>query len=95
MNIRIRAFAIGLTLAWAAIGGVGAADVVFSITGGGKTTTFELPLNPVPLLNNVSGVVILGFHRDFLCSDHCQWDAKASHGLVFLQHGSGARRIFR
>jgi hypothetical protein len=42
----IRAFAIGLTVAWAAIGGARAADVVFTITGGDGTATFELPLSP-------------------------------------------------
>jgi hypothetical protein len=42
----IRAFAIGLTVAWAAIGGARAADVVFTITGGDATATFELPLSP-------------------------------------------------
>jgi|ERR1700722_11789198 len=44
--MQIRAFAIGLGLALATIGGARAADVVFTITGGGKTATFELPLNP-------------------------------------------------
>jgi hypothetical protein len=61
MNARIRGSAIGLALAWVAIGGALAADVVFTITGDGRTTTFELPLNPAMLLNNVSGVVIPGF----------------------------------
>ena len=42
----IRAFAIGLTVAWAAIGGARGADVVFTITGGDGTATFELPLSP-------------------------------------------------
>jgi hypothetical protein len=46
--MQIRAFAIGLGLALATIGGARAADVVFTITGGGKTATFELPLNPTP-----------------------------------------------
>jgi hypothetical protein len=46
--MRIRAFAIGLALAWAAIGGARAADVLFTITGGGQTATFKLPLNPTP-----------------------------------------------
>ncbi len=46
MNARIRGSAIGLALAWVAIGGALAADVVFTITGDGRTTTFELPLNP-------------------------------------------------
>jgi hypothetical protein len=44
--MQIRAFAIGLALALATIGGARAADVVFTITGGGQTATFELPLNP-------------------------------------------------
>ena len=61
MNARIRGSAIGLALAWVAIGGALAADVVFTITGDGRTTTFELPLNPAMLLNNVSGVVLVGF----------------------------------
>src|SRR3984957_14289386 len=42
----IRAFAIGLTVAWVAIGGARAADVVFTITGGDAPATFELPLRP-------------------------------------------------
>ena len=37
--MRIRAFAIGLALAWATIGGAHATDVVFTIIGGGTTTT--------------------------------------------------------
>jgi hypothetical protein len=45
-KMRIQAFAIGLALAWATIGGARAADVLFTITGGGKTASFELPLNP-------------------------------------------------
>jgi hypothetical protein len=42
--MQIRAFAIGLTLALATIGGARAADAdfVFTITGGDKTSTFEL-----------------------------------------------------
>jgi hypothetical protein len=45
--MRIRAFAIGLAFAWATIGGARAADVLFTITGGGQTATFKLPQNPV------------------------------------------------
>jgi hypothetical protein len=57
----IRAFAIGLTVAWAAIGGARAADVVFTITNTttGKTlATFELPQKPAPLLNGTNGIGI-------------------------------------
>ena len=56
--MRIRAFAIGLALAWATIGGARAADVLFTITNtaSGKTlATFELPQNPMSLLNGVNG----------------------------------------
>jgi hypothetical protein len=56
--MRIRAFAIGLELAWATIGGARAADVLFTITNtaSGKTlATFELPQNPMSLLNGVNG----------------------------------------
>jgi hypothetical protein len=49
--MRIQAFAIGLALAWAAIGGASATEeVLFTITGGDRTATFELPLNPTPNL---------------------------------------------
>jgi PEP-CTERM motif len=58
MNIRIRAFAMGVALAWAPIEGAGAADVAFTITGGGKAVTFELPLNPGPLLNGTNGFAV-------------------------------------
>jgi hypothetical protein len=56
--MRIRAFAIGLALAWATIGGARATDVLFTITNttSGKTfATFELPQNPMSLLNGVTG----------------------------------------
>lgn len=56
--MQIRAFAIGLALAWATIGGARAADVLFTITNtaSGKTlATFELPQNPTSLLNGVNG----------------------------------------
>jgi PEP-CTERM motif len=46
--MRIQAFAMGLALAWAAIGGARAAEALFTITGGDRTATFELPLNPTP-----------------------------------------------
>jgi hypothetical protein len=43
----IRAFAIGLTVAWAATGGARATTMVqFTIKGGDPTATFELPLSP-------------------------------------------------
>jgi hypothetical protein len=41
-NMRIQAFAMGLALAWAAIGGARATDVQFTITGDDQTATFEL-----------------------------------------------------
>jgi hypothetical protein len=56
--MQIRAFAIGLALAWATIGGARGADVLFTITNtaSGKTlATFELPQNPTSLLNGVNG----------------------------------------
>jgi hypothetical protein len=63
--MRIRAFAIGLALAWATIGGARAADVLFTITNtaSGKTlATFELPQNPGSLVDNtVNGVALPGF----------------------------------
>jgi hypothetical protein len=40
--MRIQAFALGLALAWAAIGVARASDVEFTISGGGQTATFEL-----------------------------------------------------
>jgi hypothetical protein len=46
--MRIQAFAVGLALAWAAIGVARADDVRFTISGGDGITTFELPLNPTP-----------------------------------------------
>ena len=65
--MRIRAFAIGLELAWATIGGARAADVLFTITNtaSGKTlATFELPQHltslPNGLLNGVNGQGIPG-----------------------------------
>jgi hypothetical protein len=59
--MRIRAFAIGLALAWATIGGARAADVLFTITNtaSGKTlATFELPQNPMSLVNSTNGLVV-------------------------------------
>ena len=61
--MQIRAFALGLALAWATIGGARAADVRFTITNtaSGKTiATFELPQNPASLLNGVNGQGIPG-----------------------------------
>jgi hypothetical protein len=46
--MRIQAFALGLAVAWATVGYARANDVQFTITGGDKTTTFVLPLNPKP-----------------------------------------------
>ncbi len=46
--MRIQAFAMGLALAWAAIGGAHATEVQFTIAGGDGTITFELPLSPTP-----------------------------------------------
>jgi hypothetical protein len=40
--MRIEAFALGLALAWAAIGGARATEVQFTISDGSLTTTFEL-----------------------------------------------------
>ena len=45
--MRIEALAVGLTISWAAIGGAGATEVQFTVTGG-DSATFELPLNPMP-----------------------------------------------
>jgi hypothetical protein len=45
----IQGFAAALALSWAAIGGASATEeVLFTISGGDLTTTFELPLNPTP-----------------------------------------------
>jgi hypothetical protein len=52
-NMRIQAFAIGLALAGAAIGGARATEVQFTISDGGQTTTFEL--------DPTSGIGALGF----------------------------------
>ena len=46
--MRIQAIAVGLALALATVGVGRADDVRFTISGGDKTTTFELPLNPTP-----------------------------------------------
>lgn len=47
--MRIQAFAMGLALASASVGGARATtDVRFTITGGDRTATFELPLSPTP-----------------------------------------------
>src|SRR5258708_6925177 len=47
--MRIQAFAMGLALALASIGGARATtDVRFTITGGDRTATFVLPLSPTP-----------------------------------------------
>jgi PEP-CTERM motif len=46
--MRIQASAMGVALALATVGGARADDVLFTISGGGKTATFELPLNPIP-----------------------------------------------
>jgi hypothetical protein len=48
-TMRIQAFAMGLALALASVGGARATtDVRFTITGGDRTATFELPLSPTP-----------------------------------------------
>jgi hypothetical protein len=44
--MRIQAFAMGLSLAWATVGGARADDVLFTISGG-DTATFELALSPM------------------------------------------------
>jgi hypothetical protein len=46
--MRIQAFAMGLALASATVGGARATDVQFTIMGGDRTATFELALNPTP-----------------------------------------------
>jgi hypothetical protein len=46
--MRIQAFAMGLALALATVGGARATEVQFTITGGDRTATFELPLSPTP-----------------------------------------------
>jgi hypothetical protein len=47
--MRIQALAVGLVLGWASVGGARATtDVRFTITGGDRTATFELPLSPTP-----------------------------------------------
>ena len=46
--MRIQAFAMGLALAWATVDGACATEVQFTITGGDRTTTFDLPLSPTP-----------------------------------------------
>src|ERR1700722_12850151 len=46
--MRIQAFAMGLALAWATVGVAHADDVLFTISGGDKTATFVLPVNPPP-----------------------------------------------
>jgi hypothetical protein len=46
--MRIGAFAIGLALACAAIGGARATEVQFTISGGDGIATFELPLSATP-----------------------------------------------
>ncbi len=80
--MQIRAFAIGLALAWATIGGARAADVLFTITSTAavRLATFELPLNPTSLLNGVNGEGIPPlFFEIFVCSGCCRWDANDSH----------------
>jgi hypothetical protein len=47
-TMRIQAFAMGLALALATVGGARATEVQFTITGGDRTATFELPLSPTP-----------------------------------------------
>jgi hypothetical protein len=47
-TMRIQAFATGLALALATVGGARATEVQFTITGGDRTATFELPLSPTP-----------------------------------------------
>jgi PEP-CTERM motif len=46
--MRIQAFAMGLALALATVGGARATEVQFTITGGDRTATFELALSPTP-----------------------------------------------
>lgn len=46
--MRIGALAIGLALAWAGVEAARATNVQFTITGGDRTATFELPLSPTP-----------------------------------------------
>jgi hypothetical protein len=88
--MQIRAFAVGLALAWATIGGARAADVLFTIIGGGTTTTFELPLNPAPLLNNKTGFVIPGFSFEiFSVPTTVNGVAKSPTELSFYSTGLG------
>src|ERR1700687_1726946 len=54
-NMRIQAFAIGLALVWATVGGARATEVLFTITGGDRTAMFELALNPTPNPGGVPG----------------------------------------
>jgi hypothetical protein len=46
--MRIEALAVGLALSLGAIGDARARDVQFTVTGGDRTATFELPLSPTP-----------------------------------------------
>jgi hypothetical protein len=53
--MRIQAFAIGLALVWATVGGARATEVLFTITGGDRIAMFELALNPTPNPGGVPG----------------------------------------
>jgi hypothetical protein len=87
-TMRIQAFAMGLALALATVGGARATEVQFTITGGDRTATFELPLSPTPTFG-IPGVffsilsvsAVIGGSPTTL-SNLTFWDAGLGGGFV-------------
>jgi hypothetical protein len=82
--MRIQAFAVGIALAWAGIGAAQATDVQFTITGGDRTATFQLPLSPTP------GFVVPGFEFVLLSVPAAVGGTSTTFShLIFYKDGMG------
>jgi hypothetical protein len=83
--MRIQAFAMGLALAWATVGVARADDVLFTITGGDKTATFALPVNPPPPTFQGQGV----FFSILSVSARVGGSPRTIANLTFFHEGIG------
>ena len=86
--MQIQAFAMGLAVAWATVGDARATNVEFTITGGDKTATFDLPLSPTPTFGSpsvfftlLSVPAVIG-GRSTTFSSLTFWDQRFGGGFV-------------